>query len=85
MRLARRWENRVTIRTRLREGQPWIQEPPRGSRTTGEEEDDEGGPPINHDFLRRNTTALYEMFDCWGLRPKVTKEKLQKEACKLKS
>ena len=81
LRLARRWENRCIIRARLRNNNPWIREPPASSKEdpNGAEPDDDG-PNLNTEFLVHNCALLHGMFDSWGLRPKPTVERIQKEA-----
>lgn len=85
LRLARRWENRLTIRARLRNGNPWIREPSPSSkeRVDGEEEDVDEGPPLNMEFLQFNTCILWEMLDSWGLKPKIGRKRIEKDAGRL--
>ena len=82
MSLARRWEGRLVVRKRLRNGGDWIREPSVSRQIASEDEGDESdeGPPLNSEFLASNTEILYEMFDEWGWKPKPTVPKIQREA-----
>lgn len=69
------------IRSRIRNGNPWIREPmaPVRENDEGEVAPDEEGPTMSMEFLQYNTVILHEMADCWGLKPKIGKGRIQKE------
>lgn len=84
IRLARRWEARLKIKKRLQRGEPWIRLPDPPEAPPADDEnasDDEGpkGPPINMQFLNFNVAIMYEMIDAWGLTPKPSVHKIEKE------
>ena len=85
LRLARRWENRSCVRARIRNGGSWIREPMKQPKETnegagaGDQDADDEGPIINTELLMMNTVILREMFDAWGMKPKVSKNRIQKE------
>lgn len=93
--LFKRWEARYPIRSRLRDAKLFVKEPlPKDNGHDSEGEDqvrsggDHGseseagpaGPSLTTEFLTYNTEILYEMFDCWGLRPRPTVKGIKKEA-----
>ncbi|CAK9110084.1 unnamed protein product [Durusdinium trenchii] len=45
----------------------------------GEVAPDEEGPTMSMEFLQYNTVILHEMANCWGLKPKIGKGRIQKE------
>lgn len=83
-RLSRKWEGRLIVRARIREGKPWIREPLRVEKVVqsdGREQlEEDTGPALNMQFLLYNVEILHEMFQCWGLKPKPTIPRIQREA-----
>ena len=85
VRLARRWDGLAVVRKRLRkEGGNWIREPDSKEKdpVDGGDSDqaEDSGPPLNADCLKYNDTILWEMFHCWGFKPKPTVDKIEAEA-----
>ncbi|CAK9030089.1 unnamed protein product [Durusdinium trenchii] len=84
VRLARRWDGLAVVRKRLRkEGGNWIREPDSKEKdpVDGGDSDqaEDSGPPLNADCLKYNDTILWEMFHCWGFKPKPTVDKIKAE------
>lgn len=82
MRLSRLWECQLIVRKRIHDEKHWIREPAipmKKSMADGVEEEQDEGPPINHEFMKYNTAILHSMFKCWGLTPKPTIDKLTRE------